>query len=204
MFMVTMHKKKLWRTAALGALAVVLVLGVSFIPEWGGEAQPVSTDAAGKLSTAEDLVTMLAANGVETDVASATVTAVTVPRKWDDDFVAFNNVVKQSGYDLKDVKNKSVDKWLLLCPAKSDNSQKTYAVVLVRDQKPVGMYFLEQPAGNVTALFTQQATAALSEEELAANATVGLSVPVEAAAPADSVQETVAEVPLETAGAPTE
>ncbi len=61
---------------------------------------------------------------------------VTVPRKWDDNFKAFNEVIKESGLDLSRVKNKKVDKWVVLIPAQSTETQKSYGVVLVYKTRP--------------------------------------------------------------------
>ena len=65
---------------------------------------------------------------------------VTVPRKWDDNFKAFNDVIKESGLDLSRVKNKKVDKWVVLIPAQSTETQKSYGVVLVYKNEARGAY----------------------------------------------------------------
>ena len=65
---------------------------------------------------------------------------VTVPRKWDDNFKAFNEVIKESGLDLSRVKNKKVDKWVVLIPAQSTETQKSYGVVLAVSYTHLDVY----------------------------------------------------------------
>ena len=83
--------------------------------------------------------------GFDTDLASAAVDKVKIPKKWDDSFTAFNQVVGESGLTLADYKGKTVEKWTVLCPARSDGATDTYCVLLVYKAKPVGAYLLEKP-----------------------------------------------------------
>lgn len=176
MFMVTMHKNNVRKLAGGCALAALFVVSLLLLKGVDGAAQETAAAPDTVLQSADDLGSLLAGYGVEVDVASATVTQVTVPRKWDADFEAFNNVIKQSGFDLKSVKNKQVDKWTMLCPAKTNELVQTYAVVLLRDKKPVGVYLLEKPSGNVLPLTAiQQTQLALTAEEMEAAATFGAS-----------------------------
>lgn len=80
------------------------------------------------------------------DPTTAEVSTVTVPRKWDDNFKAFNEVIKESGLDLSRVKNKKVDKWVVLIPAQSTETQKSYGVVLVYKNEARGAYILQKPS----------------------------------------------------------
>ena len=77
-----------------------------------------------------------------------------IPKKWDDSFTAFNQVVGESGLTLADYKGKTVEKWTVLCPARSDGATDTYCVLLVYKAKPVGAYLLEKPSGEVSGLIT--------------------------------------------------
>ena len=86
------------------------------------------------------------------DPAAITADKVKVPKKWDDSFSAFNEVVAQSGLELTKLKGKTVEKWLAELPALSTGEQTVYGVLLVYNQKAVGAYLLEKPSGNVTGL----------------------------------------------------
>ncbi|MEG1744116.1 MAG: DUF4830 domain-containing protein [Ruthenibacterium sp.] len=180
MFVWTFRKgglKKVCVVCACGVLLVAAAIGVNALRfrEKDGEA---SQEAAAKLTqqmnSAEDLVTFLHGYGVEADVETSTVSTVTVPRKWDDSFKAFHAVIEQSGLTLKKCKGRQVDKWSLLVPAKSTEDSKTYAIVLVHENKPVGAYLLQKPSGEVQPLLCAAQTAApLTEEEKLASASFG-------------------------------
>ena len=95
-----------------------------------------------------------------------------MPRKWDDNFKAFNEVIKESGLDLSRVKNKKVDKWVVLIPAQSTETQKSYGVVLVYKNEARGAYILQSPPARclLKAAAPTGASLALTDEEVAANA----------------------------------
>ena len=125
--------------------------------------------------------------GVEVDPTTAEVSTVTVPRKWDDNFKAFNEVIKESGLDLSRVKNKKVDKWVVLIPAQSTETQKSYGVVLVYKNEARGAYILQKPSGEVLPLKAAAPTGAslaLTDEEVAANAGFGAAFPADDSAAA--------------------
>ena len=90
-----------------------------------------------------------------------------IPKKWDDSFTAFNQVVGESGLTLAVYKGKTVEKWTVLCPARSDGATDTYCVLLVYKAKPVGAYLLEKPSGEVSGLITAAQTAAEAEQQAA-------------------------------------
>mgnify|MGYP003377430695 FL=1 len=153
---------------------------------------------AQQITGAQDLTTFLAGYGLEVDPTSAEVTAVKIPRKWDESFEAFHDVVKQSGFELTKCKNKEVDKWVVPVPAQSTEELKTYAVVLVYQNEPKGAYLLQKPSGEVLPLTPKTAsTAALTEEEIAANAGFG-----ESAVTQETAAQTEGEVSQETAAQP--
>lgn len=56
-------------------------------------------------------------------------------------------MIKESGLDLSRVKNKKVDKWVVLIPAQSTETQKSYGVVLVYKNEARGAYILQKPSG---------------------------------------------------------
>ena len=121
------------------------------------------------------------------DPTTAEVSTVTVPRKWDDNFKAFNEVIKESGLDLSRVKNKKVDNWVVLIPAQSTETQKSYGVVLVYKNEAKGAYILQKPSGGVLPLKAAAPTGAslaLTDEEVAANAGFGAAFPADDSAAA--------------------
>ena len=99
--------------------------------------------------------------------AAAVPGIVKIPKKWDDSFAAFNQIVQESGLDLADYKGKTVEKWTVLCPQLSTGDHDTYCVLLVYKAKAVGAYLLQKPSGEVTGLITaaKAGAEAASEEE---------------------------------------
>ncbi len=190
MFVLTLGKTGLRRLGAV-AVAGVALAGVLFAAGsfWKGNAEAVSAPvgeqksaapnpAEIKISNSEGLDQFFKAYGLEVDLADSLVDKVKIPKKWDESFSAFNTVVKDSGFDLEKYKGKTVEKWLVHCPSISNGQQKTYGVVLVYKQQPVGTYLLYKPSGEVTGLAmpapapdpAAQTNAPLTEEEAAAAA----------------------------------
>ena len=136
MFVCTLRKGGLRKLAVVAVCGVVLAGAAITVGVVRNKGDAVDAAAQGgalsqQITSAQDVATFLQGYGVEVDPTTAEVSTVTVPRKWDDNFKAFNEVIKESGLDLSRVKNKKVDKWVVLIPAQSTETQKSYGVVLV-------------------------------------------------------------------------
>lgn len=165
MFVMTMNKAGLRKAAvAVGCAALILVAAFTVKGAVQGSAAKTesTTDSAVarnvKVKNTDDMVTFLLSYGIEADLASAKVDKVKVPKVWDDSFVAFNEVIRQSGLDLSKVKGKTVEKWEFTAPNRSTQDQTAGAILLVKSNKVVGGYIISRPSGEVTPL--QQTTAA--------------------------------------------
>lgn len=184
MFVLTLGKKGLRRLGAAAVCGIALagaVLAVSGFIHAGDSAleanAPASQSGAAaipeKITGSEDIAAFFKGFGLEVDLTTATVDKVKVPKKWDESFSAFNTVVKESGFDLADSKGKTVEKWLVECPARSDGQNTCQCVLLVYKEKPVGAYLLSQPSGEVTGLAGAAATPAPLTSEQAAQTAAG-------------------------------
>ena len=184
MFVLTLGKKGLRRLGAAAVCGIALagaVLAVSgFIHAGDGAleanasaAQSGATAIPEKIAVSEDIAAFFKGFGLEVDLTTATVDKVKVPKKWDESFSAFNTVVKESGFDLAESKGKTVEKWLVECPARSDGQNTCQCVLLVYKEKPVGAYLLSQPSGEVTGLTSAAATPAPLASEQAAQTAAG-------------------------------
>lgn len=184
MFVLTLGKKSLRRLGAAAVCGIALagaVLAVSgFIHAGDGAleanasaAQSGATAIPEKIAVSEDIAAFFKGFGLEVDLTTATVDKVKVPKKWDESFSAFNTVVKESGFDLAESKGKTVEKWLVECPARSDGQNTCQCVLLVYKEKPVGAYLLSQPSGEVTGLTSAAATPAPLTSEQAAQTAAG-------------------------------
>ena len=139
MFLFTVTKPGLRQTGALALCAACLCGTVAAAVRFSGQSVPTAA---------------------VTDLSSAAVDKVKIPRKWDDSFAAFDGVVQESGLTLADCKGKTVEKWTLLCPQLSTEGHDTYCVLLVYKAKPVGAYLLQKPGGEVSGLVTTAETMA--------------------------------------------
>ena len=192
MFVCTLRKGGLRKLAVVAVCGVVLAGAAITVGVVRNKGDAVDAAAQGgalsqQITGAQDVATFLQGYGVEVDPTTAEVSTVTVPRKWDDNFKAFNEVIKESGLDLSRVKNKKVDKWVVLIPAQSTETQKSYGVVLVYKNEARGAYILQKPSGEVLPLKAAAPTGAslaLTDEEVAANAGFGAAFPADDSAAA--------------------
>ena len=201
MFVLTLNRARL-RQIGVGAMCCAVVVCSALLGRYIST-RTVETAASpgGRIESAQDIQTWFTGYGLEVDGASITADKVKIPRKWDDSFSAFNEVVAQSGLDLSRYKGKTVEKWQALIPSASNGQESCYGVLLVYKKKPVGAYLLAKPSGVVTGLGEAQAAMADAQQEAAA------SVPAEAAAQLQEAQESTApyiDLPLDANGYPVE
>ena len=210
MFVLTLNRARL-RQIGVGAMCCAVVVCSALLGRYIST-RTVETAASpgGRIESAQDIQTWFTGYGLEVDGASITADKVKIPRKWDDSFSAFNEVVAQSGLDLSRYKGKTVEKWQALIPSASNGQESCYGVLLVYKKKPVGAYLLAKPSGVVTGLGDAQAAMADAQQEAAAAAAsqeTAASVPAEAAAQLQEAQESTApyiDLPLDANGYPVE
>lgn len=165
MFVMTMNRSALRRIGAAALCAAALAAGAAGLYSLTGQdaVETAASPAAElKITGAQDVQTFFAGYGVQVDPSAAEVSQVKVPRKWDDSFEAFNDVVRQSGLDLSKCKNRTVDKWMVPVPAMAAENEQTYAVVLVYREQARGAYYLRQPSGEVLPMTPPAQTPATS------------------------------------------
>lgn len=161
MFLFTLTKPRLRRAGALALCTACLAGTVTAAVRFAGAAAPTAATAGTTvIETTQDIAGYFTGYGFEVDLATAAVDKVKVPKKWDDSFAAFDQVVGESGLSLAACKGKTVEKWTALCPQLSDGENDTYCVLLVYKTRPVGAYLLAKPSGAVTGLVTAAAEGA--------------------------------------------
>ena len=173
MFLFTVTKPGLRQTGALALCAACLCGTVAAAVRFAGQSLPASAAVQTVIEATQDIADYFTGRGFDTDLSSAAVDKVKIPRKWDDSFRAFNGVIAESGLSLEKYKGRKVEKWTLLCPALSGAEGQTYGVLLLYKEKPVGVYLLTQPGGEVTGVESARQTmaeAALQQGEEAAAA----------------------------------
>ena len=197
MFMVTVQKSSWSRFFAMLGCAVVLsgvFLGINSLADGARAAEAAARGDTVK--SAEDMANFLLGYGVEADVGTAQVLQVTIPKKFDESFKAFNEVIQDCGMDLTGHKGKLVEKWVLQCPNRTVEDQTAYAVLLVRNAKVIGGYLLYQPSGEVLSLKQTLDTAALLPQTQADPDTVQVQAEAADAVPDEcAAQDTAAQDP---------
>jgi len=172
MFLFTVTKPGLRQAGALALSAVCLCGTLAAAAHFAGDAVTAGATVTPAIETTQDIADYFTGYGFELDPATATVDKVKIPKKWDDSFTAFNQVIQESGLDLTDYKGKTVEKWTALCPALSQDGKDQYCVLLVYKAKAVGAYLLAKPGGEVTGIVSAakaNADAAMQElQDLAA------------------------------------
>ena len=193
MFYCTLTKPGLRQAGALALCAVCLCGAVTAAVHFSGEAVTAGAAADPGIETTQDIGTYFTGYGFETDLATAAVDKVKIPKKWDDSFAAFNQVIQESDLDLSGYKGKTVEKWTLLCPQLSTGDQDTYCVLLVYKAKAIGAYLLQKPSGEVTGLVT----AAKAGADAAAAQTPGETAPPQDGGAQAAQTQAAAEEPIE-------
>ena len=168
MFVVTLNRTRL-RQIGVGVMCCAMVVCSALLGRYiSNQTVAAAAGTGGKIESAQDIQTWFTGYGIEVDGASISADKVKIPRKWDDSFSAFNEVVAQSGLDLSRYKGKTVEKWQALIPAASSGEETRYGVLLVYKKKPVGAYLLAKPSGTVTGLKDAQSAMAQAQEKAAA------------------------------------
>ena len=193
MFYCTLTKPGLRQAGALALCAVCLCGAVTAAVHFSGEAVTAGAAADPGIETTQDIGTYFTGYGFETDLATAAVDKVKIPKKWDDSFAAFNQVIQESDLDLSAYKGKTVEKWTLLCPQLSTGDQDTYCVLLVYKARAIGAYLLQKPSGEVTGLVT----AAKAGADAAAAQTPGETAPPQDGDAQAAQTQAAAEEPIE-------
>ena len=173
MFLFTVTRPGLRQAGALALCGICLCGAVAAAAHFAGGAVTAAADAQPAIETTQDIGEWFTGHGLEVDLSTAAVDKVKIPKKWDDSFSAFNQVVEESGLTLENYKGKTVEKWTALCPTRSDGAQDSYAVLLVYKAQPIGAYLLEKPSGEVTGIVTAaKANADAALEQASADAEI--------------------------------
>ena len=154
MFVFTMNKRGLKKAAVVVGCAAVLALSAVAVGGAISDTRAASLSSTQKVefSSTNEMLTYLTSMGIEADLSSAKVDQVQIPKKWDDDFAAFNEVIIEGGLDLSGYKNKKVEKWDFVALNRSDEEQTVSAILLVYKEKLIGAYLISRPSGEVQAL----------------------------------------------------
>lgn len=154
MFVITVNKKKLVRMAAIAVLVVAAgAAGLGIKSYFTQNSQVFAAGKKTKLSTTQEMVDYIAQKGFTADIQTARVSEVEIPKKFDDTFEAFNEKIKQTdGLSLERYKGDKVNKWTFSIIGYQNGEKEAAAVLLIKKEKLIGAYIIEQPNGIAKAM----------------------------------------------------
>lgn len=154
MFVITLNKKKIKKimTVALCIVAAGAV-GIGIKGYFSQNSETFLSGKKTKLSTTQEMVDYIAEKGFTVDIQTAQVAEVEIPKKFDDNFVGFNEKIKQTdNLSLEKYKGDKVNKWTFEIVDYPNGEVKANAVLLIKKEKLIGAYILEQPDGIAKAM----------------------------------------------------
>lgn len=155
MFVVTLNGKKSGRTLAI-LLAVCFILGLAVgVKKYvSGRRETVSAPKQNfEMKTTQQMAEYIFSKGYTVDLQSARVKEVRIPKKFDREFENFNNKIKLTdGLSLEKYKNDKVNKWTFDIVDYDVEGKTAVAVMLVRRDKLIGTYIIQQPDGTAHSL----------------------------------------------------
>ena len=165
MFVITLNRKKITKIIAIAVCVVAVgAAGVGVKSFFEQDSATATSNKKTKLTTTQEMVDYIAEKGFTADMQTAQVAEVQIPKKFDDSFTAFNEKIKQNdGLSLEKYKGDKVNKWTFTIIGYDDNGTEASAVLLIRKEKLIGAYILEQPDGIAKPMVKQAQDSAMAE-----------------------------------------
>lgn len=159
MFVITLNRRKI--TKILAVAVCVVAVGAAATGARSFFTKDSTAMASGKkikLSTTQEMVDYIASKGFTADMQTARITEVQVPKKFDGNFNAFNDKIKQNdGLGLEKYKGEKINKWTFDLIDYDENDTKASAVLLLKKEKLIGAYILLQPDGTAVPMVKKAA-----------------------------------------------
>lgn len=158
MFVLTLNKKSGIKGIAI-ILGICLVVGVA-----GGIKNFIFRDretiAVAKqdfeMKTTQQMADYILTKGYTVDLQSAQVKEVRIPKKFDAEFENFNDkIMRTDGLSLEKYKNDKVSKWTFDIVDYDVEGKTAVAAMLIRKDKLIGAYIIQQPDGTAHPLSKQ-------------------------------------------------
>ena len=155
MFVLTFNGKKGGKALA-ALMAVCFILGIAtgirkFVFSRRDTVAAPKTDLT--MATTQQMAEYIFSKGYTVDLQSAQVKEVRIPKKFDREFENFNNKIKfTDGLSLEKHKNDKVNKWTFDIVDYDEEGKTAVAVMLVKKDKLIGTYIIQQPEGTAHSL----------------------------------------------------
>lgn len=149
MFVLTVNKKNTFKIlAGLLAFAVLGFAGVKIKNSLFKNRETSASVNGGEMTTTSQMAEYILSKGYTVDLQSAQVKEVKIPKKFDAEFENFDSKIQMTdGLSLAKLKNKKVNKWTFDITDYDVQGKTATAVLLIRKDKLVGAYILQQPEG---------------------------------------------------------
>ena len=108
---------------------------------FSGGAVTASAAAVPSIETTQDIGTYFTGYGFDTDLASAAVDKVKIPKSGTTALPPSTRSCRKAALTWPITRGKTVEKWTVLCPQLSTGDHDTYYVLLVYKAKAVGGIF---------------------------------------------------------------
>ena len=106
-----------------------------------------------KMITTKEMADYILSKGYTVDLQSAQVKEVRIPKKFDAEFENFNDkIMATDGLSLEKYKNDKVSKWTFQIADYDVENKTAVAVLLVRKDKLIGAYLIQNPEGTAHSL----------------------------------------------------
>lgn len=148
MFVITISRRKIVKIVAVTVCVAVVGAVAAGVKGFFTQDSTTAIMSKGtKISTTQEMIDYIASKGFTADIQTAQVTEVEIPKKFDGNFEAFNEKIKQTdGLSLEKYKGDKVNKWIFDI-LDYGTEKGAAAVLLIKKEKLVGAYILEKPDG---------------------------------------------------------
>ncbi len=148
MFVLTINKKHYSRYF-MGLAGLVILLAVAMgIKGFIFKDRETRAAADTKLTSTSEMADYILSKGYNVDLQSRSVKEVKIPKKFDAEFENFNSkIMATDGLSLEKYKNDKVNKWTFNITDYTVKDKTAVAVLLIKKDKLIGAYLLQQPEG---------------------------------------------------------
>ncbi len=158
MFVLTLNRKSGLKGLALVLSVCLLLAGATAVKNF--VFQDRETSAFSKrdfeMKTTQQMAEYILTKGYTVDLQSAQVKEVKIPKKFDAEFENFNDkIMHTDGLSLEKYKNDKVHKWTFDIADYDVEGKTAVAALLVRKNKLIGAYIIQQPDGTAHPLTKQ-------------------------------------------------
>lgn len=134
MFIYTFKASSIKFFAVLLLSVFALVVFVSVTSDYANQSNTVTAFSDAKLSTNEDRVNFLKANGIIVEGSPCEIIETVVPEKFDSVYQEYNNIQMSQGFDLEKYKGKEVTRYSYIIMDDTKESKTIASIILHKNR----------------------------------------------------------------------